>query len=566
MDQITADDFSNFFGSKVADAAAKTAHASFPIINTSCVHSLSTFNCIDEFECKDIVNSCATKHCELDPLPTWLLKQCIDVFAPILTYICNRSLRENVLPTCQKSAVILPLLKKSNLNKSELKNYRPVSNLSFLSKFIERVVCSQLTSYLEVNKLLPDNQSAYRRNHSTETALLKIFSDICDAADIGQATLLALLDLSSAFDLVDLDILLERLQKTFGVSGDVLAWIKSYLTGRHQKVLLNGTYSTDTVLTRGVPQGSVLGPILFIMYTSPVFDIIRAQGLLSHAYADDSQLYSHCFLHDAPLCIQRSITQVQQWMESNRLLLNPSKTELIWIASPTVYSKLPTGPILLGDGSVINISKSVKNLGATLDCHLNMHEHVSKCVQGAFFQLRQIKSIRRCISDDDTKCLLHALVTNKIDYCNAILFGLPQYVLNKLQSVLNSAARVFARCNYFAHITPILRDQLHWLRINERISFKVATLAHKSFTCLPSYLSESCIPSSESRYSGRTRSMATRGLKVPLVKTKFFGSRSFCSSAPTVWNALPVDLRLEPSFEIFKTKLKTFLFSRSFSL
>ena len=246
-------------------------------------------------------------------------------------------------------ALVHPLLKKSNLDKSELKNFRPISNLTFLSKLIERAVCSQLTLFLESNDLLPHVQSAYRHGHSTETALLKVYSDLADAVDRGEVTLLGLLDLSSAFDTVDYDILLHRLKLTHGISGGALAWIQSYLTGRVKTVVVDGVESTPKLLVRGVPQGSVLGPLLFVLYTADIPNF-KSFDLSSHVYADDTQIYFYS-TPDRALEIASKVgvcfTAVKDWMSSNRLRLNPDKTELIWIASPHHLRALSQDPITL---------------------------------------------------------------------------------------------------------------------------------------------------------------------------------------------------------------------------
>ena len=178
------------------------------------------------------------KQCALDPAPTWLVKECFSELSLFITYICNRSLNEGYLPKSQKAALVFPLLKKDNLDECELKSYRPVSNLTFLSKLIERIVSLQLTHYLDENKLLPPHQSAYRRFHSTETALLKVYSNFTDAIDRGEVALLGLLDLSAAFDTVDYSILIERLQSTHGISKTAISWIKSYLFDRVQTVIV----------------------------------------------------------------------------------------------------------------------------------------------------------------------------------------------------------------------------------------------------------------------------------------------------------------------------------------
>ena len=210
---------------------------------------------------------------------------------PYLTAMINALLREGDLPASQKLAIITPLLKKSSLDANELKNYRPVSNLSFLSKVVERIVAEQFTAYLQANYLLPRLQSAYRCHHSTETALLRVLSDVDAAIDRQDVTLLGLLDPSAAFDCVDHDILVDRLQQSFGICDVALAWIKSFLRGRTLQVSYAGVLSILVVLTSGVPQGSVLGPLLFLFYTAELLYIIAAAGLTAYSYADDTQVY-----------------------------------------------------------------------------------------------------------------------------------------------------------------------------------------------------------------------------------------------------------------------------------
>ena len=201
------------------------------------------------------------------------------------------SLIEGIVPSSMKSAVIKPLLKKENLDCNILKNYRPVSNLTFLSKVLERVVAKQLKEYMSNNNLQEPFQSAYKQYHSTESALLMVHNDILCAMENQGVTLLVLLDLSSAFDTIDHPVLLSRLQHHLGINGTILAWFESYLSDRTQCVHINGKSSAPQPLQYGVPQGSVLGPLLFSIYILPLGDIIRRHGMKLHIYADDTQVY-----------------------------------------------------------------------------------------------------------------------------------------------------------------------------------------------------------------------------------------------------------------------------------
>ena len=224
-------------------------------------------------------------------MPTLLLMEHIDVLLPAISNIVNLSLTSGVVPAQLKVAQVTPLLKKLSLNPEDLKNFRPVSNLHFLSKIVEKAVAAQLSKHFQENALHEPFQSAYRTSHSTEMALLRVQSDILLALDRKEAVFLVLLDLSSAFDTIDHALLLETLETHFGISRQALSWFRSYLTDRFQTVRTDGPFSHKQKLDCGVPQGSVLGSQLFTLYSSPVTDIARQHNLGVQLYADDSQLY-----------------------------------------------------------------------------------------------------------------------------------------------------------------------------------------------------------------------------------------------------------------------------------
>ena len=195
-----------------------------------------------------------TKSCSLDPIPTFILKESLDVHLTYMTAMVNAPLRDGRLPASQKTAIITPLLKKPSLDAGDLKSYGPVSNLTFMSKVVERIVAGQLVEYLQSSGLMPRLQSPYRRHHSTETASLRVLSDIFCAAGRQHVTLLGLLDLSDAFDCVDHNILIHRLQRSFGFAGTVIAWIQSFLCDRTQQVSYADGLPAIIQLAFGVPQ------------------------------------------------------------------------------------------------------------------------------------------------------------------------------------------------------------------------------------------------------------------------------------------------------------------------
>ena len=230
-----------------------------------------------------------TKSCDLDPLSASVLKTCFPIILLTITSIINMSLKNGVMPYALKVAVLKPLLKKQDADFEQLQNFRPISNLTFVSKLIEKAVALQLNDHILRHHLDETFQSAYKAFHSTETALVRVHNDILTAIDNNNTVILLLLDLSAAFDTVDHSILLSRLSCRFGIKGTVLAWLKSYLTSRKQFVNFNKCRSSQRFLERGVSQGSVLGPLLYLIYTSPpLADIIKRYNLEYHFHADDT--------------------------------------------------------------------------------------------------------------------------------------------------------------------------------------------------------------------------------------------------------------------------------------
>ena len=305
-------------------------------LNENCC--FDKFTKVSESDVKRTVMSLSTSSCELDPISTKLLKDNIDTLLPGITSIVNISLQNGYFSNKLKEAVIRPLLKKSGLP-LVYKNFRPVSNLSFLSKIVEKFVAQQLTDYIKINLLGETLQSAYKSCHSTESAIVKVRSDILENISNRKVTALILLDLSAAFDTVDHVILLNRLEHRFGITANALKWFSEYLTNRTQQVIIDGTRSGSVTLKQGVPQGSVLGPLCFTYYTSPLGDICRKHGVTFHLYADDTQLYM-CFtggnITDYETTMNKlnnEITDIRKWMYLNKLKLNSDKTKVLFIGT-----------------------------------------------------------------------------------------------------------------------------------------------------------------------------------------------------------------------------------------
>ena len=524
---------------------------------------LTQFKLLTQPELIKLIAASPTKSCELDPIPTKLLKECTDELIFPLLHIVNLSLETGTFPDPLKHSIIKPLLKKANLE-PELKNYRPVSNLTYVSKLIERAVNNQLVSYLTQNGLDEKLQSAYKKYNSTETALMKIHNDIIGDLDNQKVVLLVMLDLSAAFDTVDHHKLTTVLE-SIGIKGSALMWIKSYLSDRKQAVRI-GNCTSELKNTRyGVPQGSVLGPVLFNIYTSGLGFVIRGHGVDYHFYADDSTLYIRVIprqqeCDDACEVISMCISDIQMWMLENFLKLNGDKTEFLLIGLPQQLKKITIPHITVGDDRIQPVD-DVRLLGAQLDKNLSMTCQVTKLCQSLGYVLHNIAKIRKYLTTEACKTLVHALFTSKLDLNNSLLTGIPKNQIRRLQLLQNTAARIIMRKSKDCHITPVLKE-LHWLPVAVRIKYKIAVMVYKCLHDMaPQYL---CELISVRKIPRSLRSSASTQLVIPQTKIKT-GERAFSVSGPIVWNKLPSLVRSAQDITDFKSKLKTYLFMEYFS-
>ena len=526
---------------------------------------LSSFTPATEEEISKFIRRSASKSCDLDPIPTWLLKLCLDSLLPVITHIVNLSLTTSDVSPQLKLALIIPLIKKALLDPEVFKNFRPVSNLTYISKLIERVVADRLNTHLNQNGLHECMQSAYKEHHSTESALLKVQNDLLMAIDSDGGAILVLLDLSAAFDTIDHEILFRRLF-SLGIIGNALQWFKSYLTNRRQSVLINGVRSTTRDLPFGVPQGSVLGPILFTLYTSPLGDIARKYGLRFHLYADDTQLYiTFRPMDSASITVSKSVLQnciaeIRAWMLRNMLKLNGDKTELLVVTSGRFKHQILVENITV-DSAIVTPSNNVRNLGAQFNSTLSPESFLNSTCKAAWYNLRNISRVRNSLTMESAKVLIQAYVMSRIDYCNGLLYGATSSQLDRLQKVQNYAARVIMRAPKYCHITPVL-SALHWLPIRQRINYKIMLFAYKARHGLaPQYLSDmlhTYIPSRALRSADKDL------LVVPATRLKGYGGRAFEAAAPSMWNVLPEEIKSSESVDVFKKRLKTHLFREAF--
>ena len=292
--------------------------------------NFSSFRTISLDELQAIIKTVKTKYSSVDGIPTLLLDTFITNSLHLILEIVNQSLESGIFPNSLKISHVIPILKKLNLDKNVFSNYRPISSISIISKILEKCVLFQFRQYLEENNLLIEEQSAYRGNHSCETALIKIFDDIYTVVDKDTSVVVTLLDFSSAFDTINHELLVYKLEHLYGVTGTALRWFHSYLVDRSFHVKINDCLSKGKNSLYGVPQGSILGPMLFTVFLQDVVQIIRSHGLKFHIYADDIQIYfPSSELNDQLPALKSCMKDISVWAKNNFLKLNPSKTKFL---------------------------------------------------------------------------------------------------------------------------------------------------------------------------------------------------------------------------------------------
>lgn len=325
--------------------------------------------------------------------------------------------------------------------------------------------------------------------------------------------------------------------------------------------MIDGSTSKASPLSFGVPQGSVLGPVLFILYTKPLSSLLQSNSVLNQSFADDTQLYGSAKPSQTLATVQTlqaCISDVKQWMLENRLKLNDDKTEALLFSKKSTSTSFPQ--TMQVGSSTIKFSPHARNLGFTITSDMSLDKHVSNVCRAAYFELHRLSSIRQHLTVQTANTLVCAFVLSRLDYCNALLSNAPLYLIDKLQKVQNSAARFVLKARKRDHVTPLLKT-LHWLPVKARIEYKVSSLCHNYFSgCSPAYFSDLLVPYSAPRTL--RSSSDSRLLCVPRVRSKTFGERTFSFHAATLWNSLPADLRHIQNPPSFKRALKTYLFKK----
>ena len=550
-----ANKFNNYFVEKIEKIRD---NLDSPVID---VHNLvdNNISTLDSFKpvtAEDIlkqVNSSKIKTSQSDPIPAFILRSSVKLMIPSIVHLVNSSMGNGSMEGLKES-IVTPILKKPGLDHEVLSNYRPVCGGFYIDKLIQKNVLSQLNDHMDLNGLHIPLQSGYKSHHSCETVLLGIVNKILLNLDNNYCSVLLLLDCSAAFDTVDHEQLLLTLIDEIGLRGIALNWFKSFLHNRTQATSVKGCTSTFINMKYGVPQGSVLGPVLFNIYVRNFIKLLTDAGFLVHGYADDHQVVFafriqfqyHALCHLLPKCLDL----ISQFMSSHFLKLNASKSNLLIFSPQNLRDQVYIDKVYLGSNLFIPVSFEALNLGVKLDYQLTFSPQISMLLAQSYKLLSNIGTIRKYLTVSDVRCLVNAIIVSRLDNCNSLLYGIPEYEINRLQKLQNSCARLIYSRKKFDHVGDLFKE-LHWLPVKQRIIFKILMFVFKIFLEMaPLYLKD-CIT---------ICNLDNRVLYVPKTRT-VYGDRAFSNCAPRLWNALPDNLRNCDTLQYFKSHVKHHLFS-----
>ena len=481
-----------------------------------------------------------SKSLGLDDVSSFIVKEAFTILLAQITHLFNLSLHTSIFPKDWKGALVIPIPKTGNL--SNVQNYRPISLLPLPGKLLEKLVHAQLSSHLDNINFLTDNQHGFRKQHSTIHSIAQITKFINTKMDKGQVTLAAFIDFRKAFDCVQHPILLDKLSCT-GLGNNALKWFESYLTGRRQRVLANNVHSQYQVVTQGVPQGSVLGPLFYIIYANDINKIIKSCNIA--LYADDTVLYTASANFDVSTRkIQKDMNALSVWCEQNGIRMNTDKTKLMVFGSPVKISKLPDFEIKI-EGSPLTVATHYKYLGITLDRQLNYTKHIQTVISKVSLKLKQFRRMRYFLDVKAATLVYKNMILPIIEYGDIFLVGTTAENRKKLQILQNKGLRCALR-EQDTSINKLHRkvqlQRLKYRRDQHLLSYMydVATddKQHKPKTC-----------------SIKTRSHNKKLLKICRPKTEKF-KNSLAYRGPKKWNSLPEQYHHVTTRQQFNCKIK----------
>ena len=476
--------------------------------------------------------------------------------------IINHCIETCTFPSQWKIAKVKPLFKNQG-NKQDIQNYRPISILPILSKVFERHIFNAVNTYLTENSFLYRFQSGFRKNHSTDTALLFLLDQVLLDLDKNNVSGLVFVDYSKAFDLINHDILLVKL-RSYRFPDNVVKLLQSYLLNRKQCVTVNNSTSSQLTLTNGVPQGSILGPLLFLIFVNDLPEAVGSDSTI-HAYADDTTFKASANIDNAPLELERRLQEymdkLSKWSSENGMVLNAVKTNALLITGKRLHSSLADGNHLSMtlDGAEIEQVTSYKLLGVTLDQDLTFSDHISSLKAKLSQRIGLLKKIKRYLPIKERLLYYNALIKPVLMYGSMVWNICDAKELHCLLRLQKRAARVILGVDSYSR-SVINFSKLGWLPFFDEIKLNKCTMIFKSLKGdVPIYIRD--LLKTNSSVHNRSTRHGNLNLVCPKYLRNNDGGKAFSVDAVKLWNSLPHNIKNKPSIKLFKTAVKKYFIS-----
>ena len=475
-----------------------------------------------------------------------LLKFAAPFIADEITFICNQSIAKSVFPSKWKEAKVTPLFK--NGPHEDVNNYRPISILPVLSKVLEKHVHESLYDYLHAFQLLHKTQSGFRSQHSCETALVNMIDTWLNAIDNGKMIGVVLVDFKKAFDLVDHQILLNKLE-IYGIKDDALSWFDTYLTNRKQQVSINNCQSDFQQISYGVPQGSILGPLLFLLFINDL--PLYTNNVFTDLYADDTTVYDiQDSMEQIESNLQSALNGLQIWCKSNGMILNSSKTKVMFVTTNQKRKRLNRQNLDLNfQNEPLNMISSDKILGVYVDNNLTWTDHIKYLTKKIASSIWLLSKIKKFLSQDHRVQFYKSYIQPHIDFCNIVWGSSSECNKLKIFRLQKRACKVIL--DYNVEDSREAMSSLKIMSIYDRLYLRKAKFMFKVFNNLtPSYISENFTRRNNLNTSINLRSSSAGCFIPPKPRTECF-KHSLRYSGCLVWNSLPEDIKNAPTIDTF---------------
>jgi hypothetical protein len=518
------------------------------------------FHTIDETILLKIIKNLKFKAVP-DNINLHIILNTLEEILPLLLDVVNTVIVENSFPDCWKIAMVVPIPKVKN--SKDPNNYRPINILPLFEKILEIVMSMQITKHIEENQILCTMQSGFRKSHSCESTIQSVISKWRQYADEGLVTVAAFLDFKRAFETIDRERLLDKLAK-YGFKEESIKLIRSFLTDRKQYVHVNDKKSSSIDINIGVPQGSVLGPLLFILYINDL--PLHLREILISIFADDTLLAATADTFEkAANKLNQNLKIVTIWLKANKVKLNVSKTKCLVITmTPQKLNQLSTDmreyPITI-EGTNIEYVSSIKYLGVKIDNYLKFDEHIDYVIEKASTKISYLGRLSRILSKKSKILIYNCIVAPHFEYCASVLWGAGDVYLSKLQILQNRGMRSILNSKYDKPINEMLTE-LGWLNVKQKLALSIVVLIKKIINKeVPNYLCD------EVQYSCNIHEHKTRrstDFFIPAVNSSF-AQKSLFQSGLKLYNSLPSNIKNVPKTEQFK-KACTEYFKMSYLL